>query len=487
MTLNETVATKLDWIGLQGKTLDGGFELGDVLEAQDTFAHIRARVLGYSTVAAYASFYLAEGAIATEQLQVWQDLRSLKHPNLKSPLGCGRLRVGGSPFIYVVCSMPDETLSEILSDRGLSDEEGRELLKSLGQGLLYLHSHGFAHGALSPEMAVAVGDSIQISTECTRRINSYPKIEIAPPRYLAPEVTAANVSMSSDIWCLGATVFESLVQKKYETTWFGDLERLALGPTLQRCLDTNPHTRARLSELIDPQSEARAEATQVPPSARVKPVRVTRKPVETNRVRPLDPSNMELVKFDSAYGLERLKVRVKSDRGGAWRPIAAGLSALILLFVVIWLVIIPKVNGGGEPQVSEDVAQQQKSAWPTRVIGSPDAGAGITRTPVPVSTSGVGGQTPSSNSLSNSDTTGKSGQFRFVIGDYKNEEDADRRIENLNKIHPDLDVHKYSKSSQGPFYVVAGPLMSESDANEMRKKALRMGIARTSYVSNLVN
>jgi hypothetical protein len=471
MILNETVAAKPDWISLQGKTLDGGYELGDVLEASDTVAHIRVRVLGYSTVAAYASFYQADGAVAAEQLQVWQDLRNIKHPNLKSPLGCGRLKVTGTSFIYVVCAMPDETLSEILGDRGLTDEEGRELLRSLGQGLLYLHSHGFAHGALSPEMCVAVGEAIQISTECTRRINSFPKIEVAAPRYLAPEVTTANVSMSADIWCLGATVFESLVQKKYETTWFGDLERLELGSTLQRCLDSNPHTRARLSELIDPPASNRTEATQVPPSARAKPVKVTRQPVEAKKIRPLDPTNMDLVKFDSAYGLERLKVRVKSDRGGAWRPIAAGVSALILLVVVIWLVIVPKLQSISDPQAADDTQQAQpKNAWPTKTIGSPDGTPAPAPQPV----------TPSAVATSTE-------RFRFVIGDYKHEEDADRRIENLNKIHPDLDVHKFSKSSDGPFYVVSGPLMTESDANELRKKALRMGIARTSYVTDFSN
>jgi serine/threonine protein kinase len=469
MILNETVVTKPDWISLQGKTLDGGYELGDVLEANETNAHIRVRVLGYSTVAAYASFYLADSSVATEQLQVWQDLRNLKHPNLKSPLGCGRLKLGGSTFVYVVCAMPDETLSEILGDRGLTDEEGRELLKSLGQGLLYLHSHGFAHGALSPEMCVAVGEAIQISTECTRRINSFPKIEVAVPRYLAPEVTTANVSMSADIWCLGATIFESLVQKKYESTWFGDLERLELGSTLQRCLDSNPHTRARLSDLIEAPADLRTEAFQVPPSARAKPVKVTRQPIETKRIRPLDPNNMELVKFDSAYGLERLKVRVKADRGGAWRPIAAGISALILLVVVIWLVIVPKLQSISDPQASDDAQQQPKNAWPTKTIGSPDTGTTHT----------APSAVPSDTSVPVS-----SERYRFVIGDYKNEQDADRRIENLNKIHPDLDVHKFSRSPDGPFYVVAGPLMTESEANELRKKALRMGIARTSYVTD---
>ena len=465
MILNDTVATKPDWISLQGASLDGGYELGAVLEAKDAVAHFRARVLGDATLDAYASIYVADGAVASEQLQVWQDLRSLKHPNLKVPLACGRLKSNGISTIYVICSMPDETLSEILGDRGLTDEEGRELLKSLGQGLLHLHSHGFAHGALSPEMAVAVGESIQISTECTRRINSFPKIEVSIPRYLAPEVTSANVSMSADIWCLGATVFESLVQKKYETAWYGDLERLPLGPTLQRCLDSNPHTRARLSELIDPPAAGRAEATQVPPSARVRPVQVTRKPIEAKKVRPLDPGQAELVKFDAATGLERLRGRVKSS-GGAWRPVVAGVAAIVLLAVVMWLVILPKFQAIADP-TAVDVVQQPKSAWPTKTLGATDT---------------TGGAVPAAQSVSTD--AANSPTWRFVISGYEHEQDADRRIEFLNKIHPDLDVKKFSKSPAGPFYVVSGGPMTQAEAAEVRKKALRMGIARTSYVGD---
>jgi hypothetical protein len=468
MILNESIAIKKpDWVTLRGRTLDGGYELGDVLESKDSVAHLRVRVLGDSALAAYVSVYLAEGMAATEQLQVWQDLRSLKHPNLKTPLSSGRLKIGGQSAIYVVCSMPDETLAEILGDRGISEEEAKELLRCLGQGLFYLHSHGFAHGGVSPEMTVAVGDAIQLSTECTRRINAVPKLEVVAPYYIAPEVTTANVSMMADIWCLGATVFESLVQKKYENAWYGDLERLALGRTLQSCLDVNPHTRARLSELIDPPDATRPEATPVAPSARAKPVQVSRKPIGAKRIRPLDLANTDLIRFDSAENSERLKSRVKSD-SGAWRPILAGVSALILMVVVIWLVILPKFQAIAQP--TADDLQQPKGAWPTRTIGSPETPDPLTPAPEQV----VHAASAATN-------------WRFVIGDYKNEEDADRRIEFLNKIHPDLDVRKFSKSQAGPFYVVSGGLMSRADANELRKKALAMGIARTSYISDFSN
>ena len=481
LNLNETAATTPDWISLHHKTLDGGYELGDSLETTDSTAHFRVRVLGDSSIAAYASFYVAEGAAASEQLLLWQELRSLKHPNLKSPISSGRLKLDGFSTIYVVCTMPDETLSEILGDRGLTDEEGTELLKSLGQGLLCLHSRGFAHGALSPEMAVAVGESIQISTECARRLNTIPKIEIAKPRYLAPEVSTVNISMSADIWCLGATIFESLVQKKYEGTWYGDLSRLNLSSALQRCLDKNPHTRARLSELIEEPTSTRSEATTVPTGARVKPVKVSRQPIGTKRIRMLDPSEMQLVRFDSNTAIAGLKSRVKST-GTSWRPIVAAAGALVLIVIVIWLVILPKFRGISDTGVTEQV--QQKTAWPTKTISAAPEATAAAPAPEGTAPAAVPGAGPVAVSVAEPDA-GSQDNFRFVLGSYEHEPDADRRIALLNKTHPDLDVKKLAKSPNGPFYVVSGGPMSEAEANELRKRALQMGISRASYVGNL--
>jgi hypothetical protein len=475
MISQETVVAKPDWLSLQGKTLEGGYELGDVLDREDAVAHFRARVLGDSSIHAYASFYAVEGAAAQEQLQIWQDLKKLRHPNLKTPLSSGRLRLHGAETIYVVCSMPDETLSEILGDRGLTEEEGQELLKSLAGGLDQLQSHGFTHGCVSPEMAVAVGEFIQLSTECVRRINSVPKVEIAKPRYLAPEAGKANVTTAADIWCLGATIFESLVQRKYETAWFSDLERLGSGAILKRCLDVNPNTRCKLRELTNPGTTtdgSQVDAIQVPPTARAKPVQVTRKRLEPKRVRPLDPTNMELVKFDSTFATDRLRVRVKS--GGAWRGITAGVAALILIIVVIWLVILPKFQT--IPDSSAVDAQQKADApanvWPTKTVAGSDSAAD--------------GRSAETRTVASTDPppeeTGNS--WRFVLGSYDHEQDADRRIELLNKTHPDLDVKKLTKGDGGPYFVVAGDLMSHNDAVELRKKALRMGISRASYVGD---
>ncbi len=476
MILNETVETKPEWITLQGKILDGGYELGAALETNENAAHFKVRILGDSSAPAYASFFLAEGPVATEQLQVWQDLRRLQHPNLKTPLASGRMRVDGFSAIYVVCSMPDETLSEILADRGLSAEECQELLKGLGQGLLYLHSHGIAHGAVSPEMAVAVGDSIQLSTECTRRINAYPRLTIAVPRYLAPEARSANVSMAADVWCLGATIFEALVQKKYEAASFNDLAALSLGPILQRCLDQDPQTRAHLLELIDPPANLRDAVTPIPPSARVKPLQVLRKPVGTTRIRPLDPAAVQLVKFDPASGIAPLKARVKSSgNGGFSRPITAGVAAIVVVILVVWLVILPKIHSMAEPPVK--VSQQAKTAWPTQTIEGQDTTAG----------SDARGSLPPAQSAKPSRPAADSNTrtWRVVLGSYAYEKDADRRLQLLGKTHPSLNVNKLAVSPKGPYFVVVGGPMTQAEATDLRKRALSVGISRASYVASL--
>lgn len=464
MMLTETLASKPDWILLQGKTLDGGYELLSVLEAKDSSAHFGARVLGDSSIAAYASFYLAEDSAAAEQLQLWHDLRGLKHRNLKTPFASGRFELNGVSTVYAVSTMPDETLSEILGDRALADEEGRELFKSLGEGLLHLHSHGYAHGALSPQMVVSVGGCIRISSECIRRINSHPKLEIAIPRYTAPEVTTANVTMAADVWCLGATVYESLVQKKYDSSAFDDLKLLGMGSILQRCLDPDPNTRARLTELIDSPDANRAEILSVPRNERLRRVETTRKPVGTKRVRLLDPSETSTAAPELSDGEAHLRSRVKPT-GAAWHRIVPA-AGLVLLLIVIWLVIIPRFRStsNATPATVSQV-QKPQEAWPTKTIGgteTPPPAPAPAPVPVPQKLSG---QT-----------------WRLVLGSYKFEADANRRIKLLNQNYPQLVVEKLTKSVNGPFFVVTSP-MAQSDADELRNKAIGMGLSRACYVT----
>jgi len=140
-----------------------------------------------------------------------------------------------------------------------------------------------------------------------------------------------------------------------------------------------------------------------------------------------------------------------------------------LTVVIVWLVILPKFQSISDSSANE--TPEPKAAWPTRIVsaaGEPPAEPSIT------------GTAPAASAAAHY-------IFRYVLAAYEHEADADRRIQLLNKKHPDLDVRKWTKSPAGPFYVVAGGPMSEPEANELRKKAVHMGISRASYVIKLAN
>ena len=129
-----------------------------------------------------------------------------------------------------------------------------ELLSSLEKGLAHLHFHGFAHGCVSPQTVGAVGYSVQLSTECVRRLNHKPIVPIIKPSFLAPESVAENVTTQADVWCLGATLFEALSQKRYGSAGTASFESLPLGAVVKRCLESDPRLRCTLKE-----AEAKAQ------------------------------------------------------------------------------------------------------------------------------------------------------------------------------------------------------------------------------------
>src|SRR5262249_8699400 len=151
----------------------------------------------------------------------------------------------GSPTAYVVEQDADETLADAIQKRPLSSEEAMEMLRSIARGLEELHSNGLVHGCTAPSEILAMGDSVKLTTESIREVNSEPLLQQKVARYLAPESENYNVTIASDVWCLGATLFESLTQKQYDQTLREEAVAIKhpLGAILDACLETDPDRR----------------------------------------------------------------------------------------------------------------------------------------------------------------------------------------------------------------------------------------------------
>jgi serine/threonine protein kinase len=250
MIRTEPTQARPRWTSLSGTILEGGYELQDLLQANDTEAHFKVRVLGDRELECVALMFLLPEAEAERQVELWQGTRALRHPNLRAPMGAGRLPVDGVSAAYVVIRRADESLSAVLSERALSVEETGEALTSVLRALEALHINGLTHGCVSPDVVLAVGDSIQLPAECVRVTGVEPAVETVAAKYLAPESSVMNLTPETDLWCLGATIFEALAQKPWSEQSRDEVEALPepFATIAWRCLQTDPGTRCTLAE-----------------------------------------------------------------------------------------------------------------------------------------------------------------------------------------------------------------------------------------------
>jgi len=102
------------------------------------------------------------------QLALWQRTRTLRHPNLRALLDCGRAELAGKTVVYAVFEYADDTLASALGQSTLSEAEAREVLDSVVGALGYLQAQGLAHPALDPDHVVAVSERIKLSTDGLR-------------------------------------------------------------------------------------------------------------------------------------------------------------------------------------------------------------------------------------------------------------------------------------------------------------------------------
>jgi eukaryotic-like serine/threonine-protein kinase len=515
-----------DWNTLQGTTLDGGYELKDIVAAERDRAVLRVRVLGDYSLKASAAFYALDPATAEEEVSLWQSVRAFeKRGNVSVPLGAGKLRMNGSQLAYLVFQNPDETLQDVLRSRALQPEEAVDLVRSVARGLSELHANGYVHGCLAPEEVLAVGDNIEVSTRWIRRVNAEPAFESESPAYLAPESEKHNVTIAADIWCLGATVFEALTQKKYEA---GLLEEAAalkhpFGTLLAGCLEPNPEKRVKLPEF---EAILRSKA----PFAKPKPATVP--PVETGKAPAAPPVNgaasapvaavneppaQAPIEQPAAGPTERVTaigaaaekpISVKFPNEPVVRPVTArseprrerseepaGLSrrkgwiyaigAFLLIFLSLWLLRwrAHPATPTAQNQAVPAAAKQPGSAWPTQTL-TPDAKAPARNAPVAATPARRAPAT-----VERSTASASAGQprtiWRVVLYTYRKEQDAKNKAQDIATRQPDLQTEVFAPSeAAGPYLVVAGGKMNREDAARLRSKAIHEGMPRDSYIQN---
>lgn len=249
----ESKTKNLNWPSLQGTLLGGGaYTLERFASGDENSATFETHTGGQRGAKALVRLAHADEEAAGQQLQVWQAIKRSGHPNLIPIWGAGRARINGNSLIYVVVEASDENLAKVLEERALEPTEAGEILVSLVGALGHLHSHGFVHGALSPEQVLAVGESVKVSTGAVRRIGRLERLDFYQPKYRAPESSDGNISPAADVWCLGATLLQALTQRVCDGDCLAEAAKLPapFDAIATSCLQQDPVARGTLAHLL---------------------------------------------------------------------------------------------------------------------------------------------------------------------------------------------------------------------------------------------
>lgn len=509
----ESTTSTPDWNSLQGAILEGGYELREILEAEEGSASFRVRVLGDYSQRAFASFYRADGDDEGDQVAVWETLRDLRNENLSGPLAAGLTTVTDVRVEYVVLPTPDETLAAALRERALTEDEAHEVMASIVRALQQLHANGLVHGRVSPEEVVSAGTAIQLATAGVRRINSLPSVDFSPGKYLAPESVEQNTTAAADVWCLGATLLEALRRTAYAPNT--DLAAMQLPAgfhrVIEQCLAADPHERCSLADIPElyrqaPPSPIKPAATSpiatpVNGSGASKTVTLAAAAAAgQNALTPAPPMEsvalpaVETGTVPHSGTMYDGPILVQSRPADAARPDRTerepsskawlyGVIGVLVLFAIFLFArgrnLLKQPAATASAPVAKSAAPA-KNDWTTRTL-SPDTST--------AKRSGTAA-TPSSGAATNSAHVRTAGAlhgsiWRLVLYTYARQPDAQKKAQSLNEKHTGLGAEVFSPNGNaGPYLVVAGGKMTRDQAVRMRNSALRMGMPHDSYIQN---
>ncbi|HXM14038.1 MAG TPA: TonB family protein [Candidatus Eremiobacteraceae bacterium] len=205
------------WRDSEGQVIDGKFPLVKFKAATDhsvVFSTLRGQDKNEK---AAIKFIQADASNSDDQLARWRHAAQLSHPNLIKVFESGRCQLAGLDLLYVVMEQTQENLGEFLPQRALSADETHDMLGPFVDALSYLHGKGFAHGRIKPGNILAIDDQLKLSSDSISREGDMQIGAGKPDIFVAPE-TNGRATKAGDSWSLGATIVESLTQRRPEET-----------------------------------------------------------------------------------------------------------------------------------------------------------------------------------------------------------------------------------------------------------------------------
>jgi len=268
------------WAKWEGRLI-GAFPLRRYLGGSDHSGVFLTEIEGREPSQVALKVVPALATLVESQLSNWNDAANLSHPHLVRLLGTGRFQLDGPTHLYVVMELADQNLAQLLTQRALTEDEAREMLRSTLSALTFLHDRNLVHRQLKPANMLAVGDQLKLASDTICHFGDAGAGRGAASVYDPPEARDGIHSPAGDIWALGVSLFEALTRSRppgLDEGREGVVLPHAFSPTLReivaRCLQLRPEDRPKVPELdawIRGKSPGPAPVQRARPAARPHP------------------------------------------------------------------------------------------------------------------------------------------------------------------------------------------------------------------------
>ncbi len=435
------------WTEYIGVTIGGKYPLEEFLGSDARGASFRTR--SEARVGQPALLILVREADGGERrLEQWKLAAALNSPHLVRILETGSSESLDGRIYYAVTEFPEENVGSALQERALTDEEAREILRTVLDALSYLHARELVYGNLEPAQIVAVEGRVKLAADNLRRAGDSPE-----------------ASPEADVRGLGLCLYEILTQRRNPTA--GDLKVLPqpFQDIVRGCLRTHPEERLNLRQIaaaLDPQAPR--------PAAAVRNIAEARNP-ETRSV--AEPRRLAKEERPAAAPVVPLPVlAAEPARPALWKFV---VGAVLLVGIIVWL-SRPDRPSGKVPPVAPAVAAAPAPPSP------PPASVPEAVTPPPK-------EPPAAAPPAEPSKTGEIGSsrtvWRVVAYTYARRPDAEKAAARILRKWPDSGAEVFSPKGEGPPYFVAlGGRMNRTEALDLQRRAWSQGMPRDTFVRN---
>lgn len=468
------------WTDYEGVTIDGAFPLRKLLMPEGRSAFFStAGSKGEPTVLRLIECHFDEEEI----LSRWRCVEALSHPNFLKFERFGQTELDGRPVVYAVFEKVDGNLAEVLDQGNLTVKDVSQLASSLVAALEVLHTHGFIHEHIEPRNIFSVNDSVKLRGDCIREAPEGEEGRIAKQRDIRDLATVLLQGLTQRESVEGIpdsalpAPFGQIIRKGLDGTWGLENIRAALG----RQFGSNQPT-APVPENATPATKAVAEAKATSVAAKAS--------MEPEAQLPLPLRNQKRQAGQNRHvGFAGAPVR-KNTWGDkiAWsdnhsfslrsRWLGVGIAALLLLIATSVLV---HVWGAHRHNAEQAVVLSQPAAQPA--VRS--AGQSAVQSQKQVLTNPAAKPVvPNVSGASVATSVGSRGDWRVITFTYNHRTDAEKKVSDLARSHPELEPVVFTPTGHAPYLVSIGGLMERDAAYALVRRSRSLGLPHDMYAQN---